>query len=81
MAEEMIANLEQAMPSNGRIPGQPRRSARERQMVEKSREEGMRSIPSNPTKPKPMRLAQAKLDKAAALLGNTNANSVDVHDW
>ncbi|MCJ1349883.1 hypothetical protein MMC31_008126, partial [Peltigera leucophlebia] len=61
MAREMIADLEQAMSSNGSIPGQPRRSARERQMVDKSREEEM--------------LTQAKLDKAAALLANTNANS------
>ena len=75
MAGEMIATLEQAMSSNESIPGQPRRSARERQMVDKSREEGILSIPATPKKPKPMRLAQAKLDKAAALLANTNANS------
>ncbi|MCJ1349463.1 hypothetical protein MMC31_007703, partial [Peltigera leucophlebia] len=75
MAGEMIADLEQAMSSNGSIPGQPRRSARERQMVDKSREEEMLSIPATPKNPKPMCLAQARLDKAAALLANTNANS------
>lgn len=75
MAGEIIANLEQVMSSNGSMPGQPRRSARERQMVDKSRKEEILSIPATPRKPKPMRLAQAKLDKAAALLANANANS------
>ena len=75
MAGEIIANLEHAMSSNGNIPEQPRRSARERQMVHKSREEEMLSIPATPKKAKPMRLAQANLDKAAALVVNPNTNS------
>lgn len=73
MAGEMIANFEQAMFSNGNIPEQPRRSARERQ---KLREDEMPAVPATPKKVKPMRLAQANLDKAtAAVLANTDSNS------
>lgn len=65
MAAEMIANLEQAMSSNGSISAQPHRSARETQTANKAREE---ELPATPKKPKPMRLAQAKHAKTTAQL-------------
>lgn len=60
------------MSSNGGTQGQPRRSAKERQMVDKSREEEVLGAPATPKKPKPIRLAQAKLaQKSPTVHGTT----------
>lgn len=71
----MIATFEQAMSSNQNVTDQPRRSARERHTVNKSRDDVMMTAPATPKKVKPMRLAQTNLDKAAAVSANASSNS------
>lgn len=74
MASEMIATFEQVIFSKKNILEQPRRSIKEKHMVNKSRKDEMVAAYATPKKVKLIYLVPSNLDKAVILIANISPN-------